>query len=91
MIVEDKEWIELITPCKGGCKYHLVIEGNDYRYTLGCLGHYYNLCSTLEREVFSRWQCNKEQPVLMDISEELKSQLLAIEPCSKCGGTILKI
>ena len=90
MIIEDKEYIDALTPHTNGCKYIMIVKKNgDIYIDYGC-DLRPNLQSGANRYIYDLIHGNGDKPVKLKISPELKSRLLAIKPCSGCGGTLFQ-
>jgi hypothetical protein len=90
MIIENEEYIKAFTPHTNGCKFSLIIKNNgDLYYTGGC-DLRPNLTSGVNCYLWERFYLNNEKPVNLNISPELKIELMKIKPCENCGGTLFE-
>ena len=89
MIIEKKEYINILTPAKNGCQYVMIEdEQGDIYIDIGC-DLRPNLQTGASRYVFDLIMVNNK-PIKLNISQKLKTILLSITPCDKCGGTRFK-
>lgn len=91
IIIEDHDYINLITPFRNGCNYRMIVENQtgDFYLDYGCFPIF--ISGELELYFHKLLQQNKEQPIKLNISEELKSELLKMKPCECCGGLRFKM
>lgn len=90
MIIENNEYIKAFTPHYCGCNFSLIIKNNgDIHYTGGC-DLRPNLQTGANHYLWEMFCLNKEKPVKLNISPNLKTELLKIKPCQHCGGALFK-
>ena len=90
MIIENKEYIQSFTPHANGCKFVFIVKNNgDIYYKPGC-NLRPNLLFGADRYLWEMFSDNKEQSVKLNISPILKTELMKINSCDECGGTLFE-
>lgn len=90
MIIENEEYIKAFMPHRNGCKFSLIINNDgDVYFTAGC-DLRPNLLTGADRFLWEMFSLNNEKPAKLNISPELKIELIKIKPCKNCGGTLFE-
>jgi len=86
VMLDDSEYIEAITPSKNGCTFRLIVKrGGVFLIEPGCY-LLVNLMNPVETYLYDRWRTNNKKPFEIKMHENLKLELLKINPCRHCGG-----
>lgn len=88
--MEDKDFLKSTAPFWNGCSFRPIFKADGTVWLdIGCY-LLVNLITGVERHFYEMWRDNGEQPFKIDVSPEIKMQMMQEKPCRHCGGAMFE-
>lgn len=89
IIFEVSDYVKAITPFRNGCDFKAIFDGEDIYLDYGCYC-LVNLQTGANEQFVRMLRENKDKPIKIDVTPEIKAAMMEVSPCKLCGGSIFK-